>query len=171
METSFILKDSDSDRINISRGPIRIGYDVAISDDFFPKSNPYPRDEIISLINEKKIYPIDEVQEPIETFSEKGTAFHKIPTLIPDEIKVKKESFVKDAYIIEDSKDNRDYIHFLVASSMPPKELLSNIKYYIEDIMAYIRENERRITDKDKVLSLNIKQLYEKHFPTKNSRY
>ena len=54
---------------------------------------------------------------------------------------------------------------------MPPKELLSNIKYYIEDIMAYIRENERRISDKDKVLSLSIKQLYEKHFPTKNSRY
>ncbi len=172
METTFFLHPGEGDLSKLSKNPVRINYEAAISDDFFPKSKPYGREEIVDLIERKKLYPIKEETEQIETFDAQGEPYHKISTLIPDELKVKKESFVKDSYVLEElNNTNRELIHTLVSQSMPQKQLLSNIKYYLEDILAYYKENERRSSKKDKENVAKTKVIYDKHFPVKKSRY
>ena len=123
--------ESKSSSSKIERQKIII--ECATTKDFVLEGKTYSYDEIISLCNEGKIYPLYLIINPINSYSENKEEPKFINCFVTNEIDVKKDELGYKLLLL--NKEDENTFLKLVAKTYNNSEIMSDIKEYTQELI------------------------------------
>lgn len=141
----------------------RIMLNCAIDKNFILENKNYSYDEIMNLINEKKIYPIYYNSKEINKFSEDKEECKNISCFIPNEIEVEKDIF--GSYELLSIKDeNINLLMKQINRIITPAELFNGLKTYTLELIKSLHKFEYIWYPEGQKIKQKFIKLYNENF-------